>query len=51
MAGRGIVVECYRSSMVMSRRVLQQILNEQGCKKHKLVDATDEAMDTGVLRP
>jgi hypothetical protein len=43
-------VGCYKASLVMSRRVLQRMLAEQGCKQRNLVDAIKAATDNGVLR-
>jgi hypothetical protein len=50
-AGLCIGAGCYKASMVMSRRVLQRCLKEQGCTKHKLVDAINEAVENNILRP
>ena len=41
---------CFKASLVMSRRVLQRCLHDQGCTQNKLVDAIDAAVKTGVLR-
>lgn len=41
---------CCKASLVMSRRVLQRILAEQGCKQRNLVDAIKAATDGAVLR-
>lgn len=41
---------CDKASMVMSRRVLQRCLKEQGCTQRNLVDAIDDAMGRGILR-
>jgi hypothetical protein len=49
-AGTCLAAGCYRASLVMSRRVLQRCLKEQGCADHNLVDAIDTAIKTGVLR-
>jgi hypothetical protein len=50
-AGLCLSAGCNKASMVMSRRVLQRALREQGCKKKRLVDAIDEAIEQGILRP
>jgi uncharacterized protein DUF4145 len=42
---------CFKASMVMSRRVLQRCLKEQGCDQHKLVAAIDHAISQNILRP
>jgi hypothetical protein len=49
-AGLCLSAGCYQASMVMSRRVLQRCLKEQGCAQHKLVDAIDYAVKEGILR-
>jgi len=49
-AGLSLGAGCYKASMVMSRRVLQRCLKEQGCKQHKLVDAIDHALQQKILR-
>jgi len=49
-AGLCLSAGCYKASMVMSRRVLQRCLKEQGCTQHKLVDAIDYALKQGILR-
>jgi len=49
-AGWCLDCECYKASMVMSRRVLQRVLKAQGCDQRKLVDAIDAAIKQGVLR-
>ncbi len=36
--------------MVVSRRVLQRCLKEQGCDQRKLVNAIDAAMKQNILR-
>jgi len=41
---------CYKASLVMSRRVLQRCLREQGCTNRNLVDAIDNALESGILR-
>ena len=49
-AGLSLSAGCYKASMVMSRRVLQRCLKEQGCKQRQLVDAIDYAIKEGILR-
>jgi hypothetical protein len=49
-AGLCLFAGCYKASMVMSRRALQRLLKEQGCTKHNLADAIQEAIKSGVLR-
>lgn len=49
-AGLCLDAGCFKASMVMSRRVLQRCLKEQGCKKNKLTDSIQEAIDSGLLR-
>jgi len=49
-AGLCLSAGCYKASMVMSRRVLQRLLKEQGCTKHRLADAIQEAINNGILR-
>jgi len=49
-AGLCLDVGSFKASLVMSRRVLQRCLKEQGCKKGKLTVAIQEAIDTGLLR-
>ena len=49
-AGLCLGAGCHKASMVMSRRVLQRCLKEQGCDQHRLVDAIKNAIDSGVLR-
>lgn len=41
---------CYKASMVMSRRLLQRCLKEQGYKERILPQAIDHAIADGVLR-
>jgi hypothetical protein len=41
---------CFKASLVMSRRVLQRCLADQGCAQNKLVDAINAAIANGVLR-
>lgn len=49
-AGLCIGAGCYKASMVMSRRVLQRCLKEQGCMQRNLTDAIDYAIKEGILR-
>lgn len=49
-AGLCLGAGCYKASLVMSRRVLQRCLKEQGCTQNKLVDAVDHALKNNVLR-
>lgn len=49
-AGIALAAGCPKASMVMSRRVLQRCLKEQGCNQRNLVDAIDHAVNEGVLR-
>lgn len=49
-AGLCLGAGCFKASLVMSRRVLQRCLAEQGCTQHRLVDAITDALKTGVLR-
>jgi hypothetical protein len=49
-AGLCLSAGCYKASMVMSRRVLQRCLKEQGCTQRKLVDAINFALEQGILR-
>jgi hypothetical protein len=49
-AGLTLSVDCYKASMVMSRRVLQRCLAEQGSKQRKLVDAINDAIQRTILR-
>ena len=49
-AGLSLGAGCYKASLVMSRRVLQRCLAEQGCTQNKLVDAINAALSGGVLR-
>ena len=41
---------CYKASLVMSRRVLQRCLRQQGCEQKRLVDAIGHAVKEGILR-
>ncbi len=49
-AGLALGAGCYKASMVMSRRVLQRCLKEQGCTQHNLVDAIAYAIEHNILR-
>jgi len=49
-AGLCLSASCYKASMVMSRRVLQRCLKEQGCTQRNLTDAIDYAIKEGILR-
>ncbi len=49
-AGLCLGAGCYKASLVMSRRVLQRCLREQGCTQRNLVDAIDHAVANGILR-
>ncbi len=49
-AGLCLGAGCYKASMVMSRRVLQRCLKEQGCDQRKLVHAIDHAIKQNILR-
>ncbi|MDP1714430.1 MAG: DUF4145 domain-containing protein [Anaerolineales bacterium] len=49
-AGLCLSAGCYKASMVMSRRVLQRCLKEQGASQRQLVDAIDYVMKEGILR-
>src|SRR5688572_421343 len=49
-AGLCLGAGCYKASLVMSRRVLQRCLKEQGCTQNKLVDAIDHALKSNILR-
>ena len=49
-AGICLGAGCYRASLVMSRRVLQRCLSDQGCAQNKLVDAINAAITGGILR-
>ncbi len=48
-AGLCLGAGCFKASLVMSRRVLQRCLTDQGCTQHKLVDAIDAAVKDSVL--
>jgi hypothetical protein len=49
-AGLCLGAGCFKASLVMSRRVLQRCLSEQGCTQNRLVEAIDAAVKGGVLR-
>lgn len=49
-AGLCLAAGCYKASMVMSRRVLQRCLKQQGCTQPKLVDTINHAIDNNILR-
>ncbi len=49
-AGTCLDAGSYKASMMMSRRVLQRCLKEQGCTKRNLVDAIDWAIKKNILR-
>lgn len=49
-AGLCLGAGCFKASLVMSRRVLQRCLRDQGCDQRNLVDAIDAAVKGGVLR-
>jgi len=49
-AGIALAAGCYKASMVMSRRVLQRCLKEQGCNQRQLVDAISHAIKEDILR-
>lgn len=49
-AGLCLGAGCFKASLVMSRRVLQRCLQDQGCNQRNLVDAIDAAIKAGVLR-
>jgi hypothetical protein len=49
-AGLCLGASCFKASLVMSRRVLQRCLSEQGCTQNRLVDAISAAIKDGVLR-
>lgn len=50
-AGLCLSAGCNKASLVMSRRVLQRCLKEQGWTQHRLVDAIDNAIENNILRP
>ena len=49
-AGICLGAGCYKASLVMSRRVLQRCLHDQGCTQNKLVDAINYALQNNILR-
>ncbi|WP_428506912.1 DUF4145 domain-containing protein [Roseateles sp.] len=49
-AGICLGASCHKASLVMSRRVLQRCLADQGCAQNKLVDAINAAIAGGILR-
>jgi hypothetical protein len=49
-AGLCLGTGCPKASMIMSRRVLQRCLKEQGCAQRKLVSAIDHAIQQDILR-
>lgn len=49
-AGLCLGAGCYKASLVMSRRVLQRCLKDQGCTQNKLVDAINHALENNILR-
>ena len=49
-AGICLGAGCFKASLVMSRRVLQRCLKEQGCNQNKLVDAISHAIHENILR-
>ena len=49
-AGMCLGAGCFKASLVMSRRVLQRCLKDQGCDQNKLVDAINNAIQSGILR-
>ena len=49
-AGTALDAGCSKSSMVMSRRVLQRVLKEQGCQQRNLVDQINHAIGNDILR-
>lgn len=49
-AGLCLAAGCYKASMVMSRRVLQRCLKEQGCTQRNLIEAIDYAIKENILR-
>jgi len=49
-AGQCLASNCYKASMVMSRRVLQRILKDQGCTDRTLVKAIEFAVKQDILR-
>lgn len=49
-AGVCLGAGCFKASLVMSRRVLQRCLHDQGCAQNKLVDAINHALQNNILR-
>jgi len=49
-AGLCLGAGCFKASLVMSRRVLQRCLKEQGCTQNQLIDAVDHALKNNILR-
>lgn len=49
-AGLSLRADCPKASMVMSRRVLQRMLKEQGCEQKLLVEAINYAKENGIIR-
>jgi hypothetical protein len=49
-AALSLGVGCYKASLVMSRRVLQRCLKEQGATQHNLVDAIEHSVKAAILR-
>ena len=49
-AGLCLGAGCFKASLVMSRRVLQRCLKDQGCTQYKLVDAIKYAVENAILR-
>lgn len=49
-AGVCLAAGCFKASLVMSRRVLQRCLKEQGCDQRYLVDQIAQAVKSGILR-
>ena len=49
-AGLCLGASCFKASLVMSRRVLQRCLKDQGCTQDKLVDAITHAVQNGIVR-
>jgi hypothetical protein len=49
-AGLCLSSRCFKASAVMSRRVLQTCLKEQGCKQRNLIEQIDHAITSNILR-
>lgn len=49
-AGLSLAAGCFKASLVMSRRVLQRCLKEQGCNQRNLVDQIDFSIKENILR-